>query len=773
MNSVIVTLLQNAAILLAMMVVFDFLTSRSLLHAQWQRLVLAGIILGTLCIGLMITAFRFESGVIFDTRSVLLSLSGLFLGQIPTFFAMAMATLYRFWQGGTGVWPGIGVILSTGGIGLIWRHFRQRPLVDISVRELYGFGVVVHLNMLAFMLTLPWSVALPVISEVGLPVLLVYPIATIALGWLLANRLQRESAAAALEASEARYRGVFESANVGKSITLLTGEINVNQAFCDMLGYSQEELRGKTWQELVPPEEIVQTNEILAALTRGEKDEVRFERRYMHRNGSCVWTDYSATLERDSDKNPLYFIVTLVDITDRKRAEELNKENEARFQVAQDLTPDGFTILQPVRNEKAEIVDFVWKYENPAIARINGTDPKVVVGKQLLDLFPEQRGTFVFETYLHVANTGETQVIEEIGVEDILSKPMWLRLVVVSIGSNIAIHTQNIAERKLAEDAFKLQAQRADTLLQLPTLADGVDEHGFIQRGMELAEQLTGSKISFIHFIKEGGEEIELVAWSHDTLERYCTAASDSHYPVSKAGIWADALRVGRPVIFNDYPNYPHKKGLPEGHSALERFISVPVIESGQVVMVVAVGNKEKEYTDFDSESVQLIATAIWQIVNKARAAESAIEALARIEKLAKHVPGALYQFQMWPDGTACLPYASERIKQLYGVLPEQVVEDATAVFAAIHPDDVEQVNQSIQESARTLQIWSNLHRVSFPDGRTIWVEAQATPIVQPDESVLWHGYVVVKLNWPQTSGCSNNSVPPSQASYPRCERAA
>jgi ligand-binding sensor protein len=96
---------------------------------------------------------------------------------------------------------------------------------------------------------------------------------------------------------------------------------------------------------------------------------------------------------------------------------ELNKalrESEERFRVAQEMSPDGFTILHPVRNEKGDIVDFTFIYQNQTIARINGTDPQKVIGTRLLELFPNHRGLTVFETYLHVANTGKPEILEEV-----------------------------------------------------------------------------------------------------------------------------------------------------------------------------------------------------------------------------------------------------------------------------------------------------------------------------------------------------------------------
>ncbi|MCP4128747.1 MAG: GAF domain-containing protein, partial [Gammaproteobacteria bacterium] len=163
------------------------------------------------------------------------------------------------------------------------------------------------------------------------------------------------------------------------------------------------------------------------------------------------------------------------------------------------------------------------------------------------------------------------------------------------------------------------QARRAEALLELPPMAEQLDETEFAQRGLELAEELTGSKISFLHFVDDDEKTIKLVTWSRRTLQDYCQAIYDNHYPVDQAGIWVDAISQHKPVVFNDYPNYPHKRGLPEGHAELNRLISLPVIENGKVVMLTGVGNKETEYTDLDVETVQLIANEIWRILQRRR----------------------------------------------------------------------------------------------------------------------------------------------------------
>ena len=208
----LIALLQNAALLLALVVVFDLAAGRLPMRGRPLRQIAVGVLLGSLCVALIATAFRLESGIVFDTRSVLLSVSGLFFGALPTGVAMAIAAAFRLFKGGVGAWTGVSVTLATGAIGIAWRHLRKGRLQDVSARELYAFGIAVHLVMLALMLTLPWPSARHVLRGIGLPVLLVYPVAATALGLLLANRLRREETAAAY-IKESKYpKPVFGSA---------------------------------------------------------------------------------------------------------------------------------------------------------------------------------------------------------------------------------------------------------------------------------------------------------------------------------------------------------------------------------------------------------------------------------------------------------------------------------------------------------------------------------------------------------------------------------
>ncbi len=169
-------------------------------------------------------------------------------------------------------------------------------------------------------------------------------------------------------------------------------------------------------------------------------------------------------------------------------------------------------------------------------------------------------------------------------------------------------------QAKLTRNALKFEG-----LLKLNEQATLLSEKEFMQFGLNWVERLTASKIAFIHFMNDDQQTIELIAWSTATVEKYCTASFDSHYPVNEAGIWADCFRYSKPMIFNDYFSFPAKRGLPEGHSDLQRLISVPVIENDKVRVILGVGNKATDYTAEDVEIAQLFGNDMWRIIRRQR----------------------------------------------------------------------------------------------------------------------------------------------------------
>ena len=332
-------LVQNAALLLAAAFIFDVAAVRRRTEQSSFRRALLGLTLGAIGITVMLTPWTFVPGIVFDTRSVLLGISGLFFGPLSTAIAMAMTASLRFAQGGAGAWTGIAVILISGVIGIVWRRLRRPPLHEISWRELYLFGVVIHLAMLATMLMLPWGTALRVLSNIALPVLAIYPLGTALVGVLMVNRLRHEGTEEALRESEERYRNLFENAAEAIFVAQDGRFVFLNPMTAMMTGYSHAELMMRSFAEFIHHDDRDMVVGRHVRRTKGEELPHIYSFRIIRRDGSVRWVELNAILiDWKGRKATLNF---LSDITERKEAEEKNRTLGERLQRAEKMEALG------------------------------------------------------------------------------------------------------------------------------------------------------------------------------------------------------------------------------------------------------------------------------------------------------------------------------------------------------------------------------------------------------------------------------------------------
>ena len=145
-----------------------------------------------------------------------------------------------------------------------------------------------------------------------------------------------------IKEEEEKFRNAFEYSIVGKSITTIDGKMKTNQAFCQLLGYSEDELSLLKWYDITHKDDIESTRKVIGEIISGEKNSARWEKRYIHKTGNVIWVDISKTLQRDDKGNPLYFIISINDITERKRVELALLENEKKLSDAQEMAHLGF-----------------------------------------------------------------------------------------------------------------------------------------------------------------------------------------------------------------------------------------------------------------------------------------------------------------------------------------------------------------------------------------------------------------------------------------------
>ncbi|ATQ70318.1 MULTISPECIES: PAS domain S-box protein [Methylosinus] len=147
----------------------------------------------------------------------------------------------------------------------------------------------------------------------------------------------------------------------------------------------------------------------------------------------------------------------------------------------------------------------------------------------------------------------------------------------------------------------------------------------------------------------------------------------------------------------------------------------------------------------FDNPRAVRMIGVVSDVTEKKRT-ESELHEKARLAEqlagVAASAPGLIASFRLAPDGKASLPYTSPNVEDVYGLSSEALREDAEIKFARVHPDDLGHVRASIAESARLMTVWRASYRYNHPRKGWVWIEAQSSPIREPDGSVLWNGYL-------------------------------
>jgi len=196
--------------------------------------------------------------------------------------------------------------------------------------------------------------------------------------------------------------------------------------------------------------------------------------------------------------------------------------------------------------------------------------------------------------------------------------------------TDMDFYNKNNHEYRELEDLLRRNEERFNSLLKLIHLK-GLPESEFIDTVLDECIRLTGSRVGYFHFINQDQNSIQLFTWSKEVIKN-CYAEKNTHYPLDQAGIWADCVRIKRPVIHNDYENEKNKKGLPEGHFPVKNHMSVPVFDGDEIVAIVGVGNKEIPYDESDVQQLYLYAKAMWNIIRQNRSEEELIKLAAIVE---------------------------------------------------------------------------------------------------------------------------------------------
>jgi len=457
----------NTALLLLLVYVYDLLNVFRWLSRTWIRQAIAGLAIGVIGICVMLMPWTFATGIIFDTRSVLLALSGLFFGTIPTAIAVLMTSAYRMALGGSGVWTGVSLIVASGAIGLAWRRGQKHQLASLSFWTLYSLGLVVHVVMLALMFTLPLRTAVQVLGSIAFPVLVIYPIATAAYGTLMVERLRREQGVAAVRESESKFRALFEQAAFGVAkADAKTGRlVLVNQHFADLLGYTREELLVLDLTTITHPDDRLETHRNMQELASGRIASFVLVKRYQRKDGGVIWANVTVSRLWDEGDEPDFAMAAIEDVTDRKSAQEGLVASETQFHELYENMTSGCAIYS-VTNDGATGADYIVSNFNRAALRMEGKTIDEVVGKSLQDLRPHIDDYGLIPVLREVWRTGHPAFFPGKVYEDERFDGWYENYVFRIPSGEVVTIYDDVTDWKRAEDALAVSEERYRTLFE-------------------------------------------------------------------------------------------------------------------------------------------------------------------------------------------------------------------------------------------------------------------------------------------------------------------
>ena len=395
-------------------------------------------------------------------------------------------------------------------------------------------------------------------------------------------------------------------------------------------GYSQDELLSGyvPFAELVHPEDLTRVAAEVQGHMRRKEDRFTQEYRIVTKQGEVRWVDDRTVIERDAGGRVCHYQGVIIDITERKEAEEMHRLSEERLQSLFRVAPAGMGMVS----------DRVISEVNPRVCEMTGYTAEELIGKSARMLYPTQ------EEYDLVGKDKYAQIEAE-GIGEVETR--WLRkdgnIVDVLLASapldpsdlsrGVSFTALDITDRKRTELVMAARMR----LFQFAA-THTLDE--LLEATLDEAEELTGSKIGFYHFLEEDQQTLSLQNWSTRTKRDFCTAQGKGlHYPVSQAGVWVDCIHQRRPVIHDDYAALPHRKGLPPGHAPVVRELVVPVFRGEKIVAILGVGNKPRSYTPEDVETVSLLADLAWSIVENTRAEQALQESERNYRSIVEHAP--------------------------------------------------------------------------------------------------------------------------------------
>jgi PAS domain S-box-containing protein len=357
---IFLSLINNVTLIIALSILYSFVIRRWEYGSRISQAI-SGLLFGVVAVVGMMNPLIISPGLIFDGRSIIISVAGFIGGWVTALIAALMSIIYRTWLGGPGAIMGVSVVTSSAAIGIVYHYIRRRRPHVATPLSLIGFGIIVHICMLALTMTLPSGMRYEVLSNIAIPVILIYPLGTVLVLVVLLDLESRLHAEYSLKKSEEKYRLVVENADEAILIAQDGLLKYVNPMTLKILGYSEDLLTSRPFVEIIHPEDREKLFEAHSRRMRGEETQPVQQFRAIAQDGTFrLAASHAIMISWEGKPATLNYIT---DITERKRAEETLRESQEKYRWVVDNMADAITVMD---------MDLRFTYVSPSIMRMRG-----------------------------------------------------------------------------------------------------------------------------------------------------------------------------------------------------------------------------------------------------------------------------------------------------------------------------------------------------------------------------------------------------------------
>ena len=489
--------------------------------------------------------------------------------------------------------------------------------------------------------------------------------------------------------------------------------LGCNKPFAMDAGFNNpEDIIGKTdydmgWKELA---ERYRADDTMVMETGIPK--IGYEEPLTTPDGNTLWLRASKVPLKDNEGNVIGVLGTYEDITQSKIAQQQLKESEERYRSLAESTQDLIALHD---------MDGVIHYVNQAVVNISGYNKDEILGKNILMFVPKKHRKSIYER--HAKRISGYVGIEQYETEFINKFGAIIPIQVTSTPiikegriQFIMIVAHDLTQRKVAEELLIKNKERLESIISILQY-EAKDPQDLYEYVLNEAVKITNSKIGFVMNYDKEEKKFILIAWSKDVMAECAMIDKPEIYYLDDAGIWAETVRQGKPIIINNYKEYhPLKKGYPQGHVELTRYLGIPVFKDKEIVATVGVANKETDYTEIDMLQLTLLMDSAWKSIERMQIINALEESEQKFRTLADSSPTGIMLYQ---DDK--FVYINKAAEQISGYNFEEV---ATLNFwFLVHPEDKEMlINKARQRQQGSQGLDRYEFRIISKDGQVKWV---------------------------------------------------